>query len=103
MSSARWDQVKAVLGSALDCADRTAQSAFLARACADDTSLRREVESLLSQTTSSLETGARQAALAVNDEPFNVSDVDRRVGAWALQRELGRGGMGTVWLARRAD
>jgi eukaryotic-like serine/threonine-protein kinase len=26
-----------------------------------------------------------------------------RLGPWALERELGRGGMGAVWLARRAD
>ncbi|MEO8139288.1 MAG: protein kinase [Gemmatimonadota bacterium] len=27
----------------------------------------------------------------------------RRLGAWMLERPLGQGGMGTVWLARRAD
>ncbi|HUF34742.1 MAG TPA: serine/threonine-protein kinase, partial [Gemmatimonadales bacterium] len=27
----------------------------------------------------------------------------RRLGAWTLERPLGQGGMGTVWLARRSD
>ena len=103
MSYARWQQVKDVLGGALEHSDRSAQHAFLSHACATDPALRAEVESLLSQTTSPLETGARQAALAGTEDSSTASDAGRRAGAWALQRELGRGGMGTVWLARRAD
>ncbi len=102
MSIARWDQTKAVLGGALACADRAEQKAYLDRACGEDPSLRREVESLLSQTTSSLEAGARRAALDPDGAAENSAS-GRRVGAWSLERELGRGGMGTVWLARRAD
>ena len=42
----------------------------------------------------------------LSERPAGAADaglVGRRFGAWTLERPLGRGGMGTVWLARRTD
>ncbi|HET8633173.1 MAG TPA: protein kinase [Gemmatimonadales bacterium] len=35
--------------------------------------------------------------------PINSSLAGMQLGPWRLERSLGQGGMGTVWLARRAD
>ncbi len=35
--------------------------------------------------------------------PMNASLAGLQLGPWRLERSLGQGGMGTVWLARRAD
>ena len=51
-----------------------------------------------------LDTDDRLAAmpsLPPSDE--SVAHAGDRVGAYALLREIGRGGMGSVWLAARAD
>ncbi len=104
MTPSRWQQVKSVLGDALEHSDHTERKLFLARICAADTALRREVESLLAQTTNRLETCAEDAvATHAERRPAAVASSGHRLGAYELIRELGRGGMGAVWLARRAD
>lgn len=101
MDTLRWQQVKAVVGNALDASDTTERSAFLARACADDTSLRREVESLLAHSSDRLDACADE--LGVSGLESLDPALDQRIGAYRIVRELGRGGMGTVYLASRAD
>ena len=107
MSPARWARIESLLDQALDLPHGEV-AALLDRECAGDPSLRAEVEALLRADESAeefLERPAGEFATELLTEPEMPAAAwaGRRVGAWELVRELGRGGMGTVFLARRAD
>ncbi len=102
MTPARWQQVKDVVGDALERADTAERAAFLARVCADDTGLRREAESLLGGSTSAKWEDCADD-LRLGSAELRDSAEGERIGAYQLVRELGRGGMGAVYLAERAD
>ena len=100
MSPERWHRVETILAGALN-REAAGRAAFLQEACGDDESLRQEVESLLAhegeggQALASVVAGA--AALFQGRE-LGVSE-DDRIGVYRVVREIGRGGMGEVWLA----
>ena len=100
--SLHWQQVESLFYAALD-RDPPARSAFLDAACGRDSALREEIESLLTSSSQTLDF-AREAVVEVtrqqSTEPVRTGE---RIGAYRLLKVLGKGGMGTVYLAARAD
>jgi eukaryotic-like serine/threonine-protein kinase len=104
----RWDRLKTILGEALEQNSSAARIALVERRCGQDTDLLEEAESLLAEAeallkerTDSFEDCAQNAASTFWQEgPPRGGEC---VGAYVIVRELGRGGMGTVFLAERAD
>jgi TolB-like protein len=104
----RWDRLKTILGEALEQNSSAARVALVERRCGQDTDLLEEAESLLAEAeallkerTDSFEDCAQNAACTFWQE--GPPRGGQRVGAYVIARELGRGGMGTVFLAERAD
>ena len=99
MDPARWRRVSAVLQDAI-ALPPSERRAFLERACADPDD-RREVESLLRHHEAGdgfLEQGAApvEADLLLTE----ALEQGQTLGAYVVIREIGRGGMGVVYLAR---
>lgn len=104
MERARWDRLQRLFEAVqgLSEADR---AAYLARECADDAALRDEVQTLVragGQVDETIQNVISQAARAITDPPA-TGGLGRQIGPYKLIRELGRGGMGRVYLAERAD
>lgn len=102
MTPERWQHIQNLFHAALDQAPNE-RATFLEEACAGDRALRSEIESLLasSEEVGSFIEGAIQGV--AESVTGDQAAAGRRIGPYQLIREIGRGGMGAVYLAERAD
>src|ERR671922_318232 len=95
MSTERWQQLEDLFHAALDRAPAD-REAFVVGACGGDAELRQEVERLL-HAHEQASIFVVQAAADVERVAATVPPDGREIGAYRIVRELGRGGMGTVY------
>jgi Tol biopolymer transport system component len=110
MDAERWQRINQVLDKAL-AVDPARWPALLDEHCDGDVELRQDVEILLHHRRAALEflttPPAVLAAAFVEDKEEELAPRSRyegrRLGAYRIVREIGRGGMSRVFLAERAD
>jgi eukaryotic-like serine/threonine-protein kinase len=102
-SSERWRQIEALFDECLDLPEKS-RAALLDERCGEDRELRKEVESLLdssSTTMDFLKDPVKQAAYELsNGSASNLIYPGNKIGRYEILSCIGAGGMGEVYLAK---
>jgi Tol biopolymer transport system component/serine/threonine protein kinase/Tfp pilus assembly protein PilF len=110
MNQERWQKVEEIFNAAVELSPQE-RASFISQSCRDDSKLREQVERLLK---------ADEQAEGFIESPVPMSHITRLfdttviemqgdeligsvIGQYKLIKEIGRGGMGAVFMAERAD
>ncbi|HKR02078.1 MAG TPA: protein kinase, partial [Pyrinomonadaceae bacterium] len=115
MTPERWKEIEEVFQTAIDLPPRERRQ-YIVEACTGDDTLREQVEALVAQhdeagdfieepvfAITGFEPIGDADATTLKTESFEDPAIGRRIGSYQILREIGRGGMGAVYLAERAD
>jgi serine/threonine protein kinase/TolB-like protein/Tfp pilus assembly protein PilF len=105
MTRERWEKIKELVEAGLE-RGGVVRTRFLDEACAGDFTMRAEVGELIAaheEAADFLLSSAHYAAATLIAGVGDVSLVGQRIGPYRTVRELGQGGMGTVYFAVRDD
>ena len=107
MTPERWAQIRQIFEGAIERAPKD-RAAYLRVVCARDDEMRQEVESLLASHDDASDFLAKPAAdlghtLHYSGDESGEYPAGFRAGPYLLEKRIGRGGMGSVWLATRAE
>ena len=101
LDKALWQSLSPLLDKALDLPS-AAREVLIADLDRETPALADALRELLAEHERLLASPFLETAISINGHGAAMP-ADYRVGAYTLERPLGVGGMGTVWLARRSD
>ena len=106
MTPERWKRVREVFDRASE-AGAGERERVIARECGADDELSREVRSLLASSAAAgefLEISAVEQVRRSTPWPAAAEEpLPDRIGPWEIEREVGHGGMGTVYFGVRSE
>lgn len=101
---ARWQRLSELLDQALGLTGLPERAQWLAALEQQDPDMAAQVARMLASCAREAYSGFLAAPLSISGQlPSDGSLAGRVVGSYVLEAEIGRGGMGSVWRARRAD
>lgn len=105
MTSENWAKVKEIFHAALEL-PKNEREEFIESACGTDKNLLTEVNSLFEaheESENFIESPALAPVTELVEETKDFSRIGQIIGAYKIIGEIGKGGMGAVYLAERAD